>query len=613
MEIIKKSTDSCCASICDYCIIGFAAWTVTSNITTLTGGSLLRLLFSFGFFSFLFFFYLWIRKKRQKIKHILPVALEKGTEVQEGKYFQNYLLWTLVVVAVCLTLIAHRPDADDAAYINRAVAAVDKPHIPILYYDTRHLIPNALIILPVTKVVSIEMLAAALSFLTRIPVIYIFHLLFPALAAILVILAYGELFRILAPKHWIYGVLAVFVFLCANGDVHATYGNFSFVRLHQGKGVFVSAILPLLITYGLRFALCPDVRNWLLLSGAQIAAIGTTSTALFVAPIVSSLAVLTGLPRTNTTDQFKRVLLGFAASAYVVGLGIYIKLNYQIPAWVSTTNLTSVQLLDNSVKYVFGYGRFAAVCLFITLTAWFFCETRLARRLCLVFPLCTTLLFANPLVAGFLAKNLTGVRTYWRVFWLLPLPTMVGLILLFPLSTQKFHLSVSKRYVIYCLLLFTLWIVFPERHIFSNANYTRIDVPGLKVPPEYQIARLINEVIVHRPNVLAPESVTAWLTTMHKHPYPLLSRQKNAHPYADEGQRRLALKLYITGSKRPTNTRQFFQKGLQHYQVAGVCFPLSNPWAEEIRSVLRESGFRELQDLLSYEIWIIPESHSRLP
>ncbi len=534
---------------------------------------------------------------KEEQKRLYPT---KDNEKEET-HLHDYLLWVLVGVAVCLTLIAHRPDADDALYVNFAVAAVDELRAPILSSDTRHF-PNPPIF-PSYKIHAIEMLAAALSFLTRIPAIYIFHLLFPPFAAMLTILAYGGLFRMLAPKHWVWGILAVFVFLCANGDIHRTYGNFSFVRLHQGKGMFVSVILPLLITYGLRFASRPDVRNWLFLSSAQIAAVGVTSTALWVAPTVASLAVLTGIPGMRPAKQVKRLFLGISTSVYVVGIGIYIKLAYQMPAYAFATDLTSIQLLDSSAKAVFGVGRFAVACLVITLTAWFFCDNRIARRLCLIFPICVALIFANPLITGFLAKNLTGTRIYWRVFWLLPLPTMAGLVLLTPLASEKLRLSVWKRYVLYFLFLFVLWVVLPERHIFAKTNRTRIGVPGLKVTDEYQIAKVIHDSLASRPNVIVPNSVSIWLTTMHKYPYPLLARVIAAPTYADEGQRRLVLKLYIMGRKRSDNAPRFFHDGLQQYQIASVCFPLSNPWAEEIRRVLRVAGFAKFQTLLNHEIW----------
>ena len=44
----------------------------------------------------------------------------------------------LALVAVAVTLVAHRPDEDDAFYLNVAVSAIDFPEAPLLHYDGMH-------------------------------------------------------------------------------------------------------------------------------------------------------------------------------------------------------------------------------------------------------------------------------------------------------------------------------------------------------------------------------------------------------------------------------------------------------------------------------------------
>ena len=595
-------------SICDHFVLGFALWTIISNLTALTGGSLLHLIFFF-FLSvcLLLLSRLWLKK---------GLTLHSPSETPEdnenpSQFKHRCLFWTVTVLAVCLTLIANRPDPDDTFYVNLAVAAADEPGAPILQNDTMHSLSGASILLPTFKTHSIEMLAAAISFLISIPAIYIFHIFLAVLAAMFTIFAYGKLFRIIAPEHWSWGVLTVFLFLCANGDVHRTYGNFSFVRLHQGKGMFLSVMVPLLITYSLQFARHPTPKYWMLLSSAQIASIGITSTALWVAPLVALLAILSGMPEMSIKSQVKRILLELSTSLYIAGLGLYIKLNYRMPDMVFAENIDSFRLLADSIKYVFGYGYFAAASGLIILTTWLFCQNRLARRLCLVFPLCVVSIFMNPLLIDFLVNNLTGRWTYWRFFWIFPLPTIIGIAFLTLLSSTKLPLSSLKRYGVYSFLLVIFFGFLPDKYIFSETNWTRIGFPGLKITDEYWIARALNDLLEDRVNVLVPQTISVWLTTFHKHPFPLLSRTLYCSVlYPEEsGQAILALKLYIMGSKKLDNAAFFFRDGLQRYQVKGVCFALSNPWAVEIRKVLNNLKFDKFQDLppLPYEIWISPE------
>ena len=611
-----SASESIRSSTCDYFILGFALWTVASHITVFLGGTLLDLLLIFAAAVLLLFTGAWFRRKRPKRAPSAPYTASIEPRESKEQRMQNVLLWVLVVVAVCLTLVAHRPDADDTRYVNRALAAADAPKNPILQHDTRHSIPG--VPLRVTsKLIANEMLAGALSWATRLPAIYIFHLVFPPLAAMLTILAFGELFRILAPKYWAYGVLAVVVFLFADGAVHRTFGNFSFVRLHQGKGVLVSIIVPLIIVYGLRFVSRPTVRNWLLLAGAQIAGLGMNATGLMVAPAVALLAVLTGALGMNPAAGVKRAALGFTASAYILGVGLYTKLwllrylAYVVQQPGPMRALSSVQqqqasFFERNIAYVFGDGRFALVCLVILLTAWFWSETRVARRLCLIFPAAVGLLFANPLVDDVVMKYITGRDVYWRVFWLLPLPAMAGIARCLRHSLHGNSVCALGRCDMACFSCCSgsCWGVASEQSIFSKQNYVRIGIPGLKVTPEYQIARAINDSVDDRPNVLVPEAVSIWLTTIHSHPYPLVSRFRYKSKLGRQRQERVMLTNYIMGRKRPDNAPQALHKGIENYRIGAVCFAQSNRWADEIRQVLGEAGFEKRRLLLSHEIWL---------
>ena len=215
---------------------------------------------------------------------------------------------------VALTLVAHRPDADDPFYLNFAVHAVDHPEAPLIAYDTLHGFPELPLSLPVYKVHSIELLEAAVSYLTGLRVLDVAHLLFPVLAALWVVLAYARLSRLLSPTRWIWVLGGALAFLFCIGSPHQSYGNFAFVRLHQGKAVLLSALLPLVIAYGLEFALAPSRRRWLRLAASQIAAVGLSASALWSAPTVAALALASAAPWGRRGARV--VLLGLTASAY---------------------------------------------------------------------------------------------------------------------------------------------------------------------------------------------------------------------------------------------------------------------------------------------------------
>ena len=90
----------------------------------------------------------------------------------------------------------HRPDADDAFYVDMAVSAVDLPDLPLLARDTLHGrfdLPIHYPCVPAAQLRAVERRRLARH---RHPgAVYVFHWLAAALAPALVPLAHAVLFR----------------------------------------------------------------------------------------------------------------------------------------------------------------------------------------------------------------------------------------------------------------------------------------------------------------------------------------------------------------------------------------------------------------------------------
>ena len=130
-------------------------------------------------------------------------------------------LWAVAVACVVVTLVSHRPDIDDAFYVNVAVSAADHPDWTLLHSDTLLGNLDLPIHQPAYLVHSYELWNGAISYLTGIPAIYCFHWISASLAALLVPLASAKLFRIFTPRIWPWTVGVFVVVLLAAGE---TYG-----------------------------------------------------------------------------------------------------------------------------------------------------------------------------------------------------------------------------------------------------------------------------------------------------------------------------------------------------------------------------------------------------
>lgn len=604
--------------LCDGFVLLFGYWTILCHITTFLDKNLnflleISLLSALLICTFLSFY---------KQAHPSPVKAPVNGNRSVNQRIQVVLFWMLVCSILVLTLIAHRSDADDNRYINRAVTIADNPLGPILKYDGRHGLPNVPVKIT-SKVYSNEVLAGTLSKLSGIPAIYFPHLMFSALAAILSVMAFGRLFRTLAPDYWAFAVLAVFIFLISDGAVHRTYGNFSLVRFHQGKGVVVSVMVPLIIVYAFDYMKKPTRKNWLLLLFVQIATLGFSSTGLLIAPFVSFFALMTYGAQSGKWFLRHRLLPGLLASIYILLILMVIVL-YGQKQWPGRRALmgvtpppqkkhavsADVQPIAGKSKpnryrmnteLVFGRGPFAVFYAFIILTAWIWAPTRLARWLCMVFPVGVAIVYLLPLTSKFVNYNF-----YWRIYWMLPLPVMAGLTLSAPLYNQwLLKRRPFMRYSVFILLLSITFFGISENNILAGSNHVHIGFPGLKVAKEYDIARYINDLLDNRPNVLVPSKVAVWIPSFHHHPYPLVSRYASAKVLGDEAPDRIALTRYIDGGRKPDNPEQFLGDQLERFQIPLVCFATQNRWREPIVKTLKNLGYEKQATISGYEIWLL--------
>jgi hypothetical protein len=597
---------------------------------------------------------------------LLQGDLHTGIPLQQ---VQKLLLWVLVCIALVLTLCAHRPDKDDCRYINRAVAMADSPTSPILQWDTRHGIPNV----PVrfsSKLIANETLIGSLSLLTGVPAIYIFHWLFAGIGAFMLVLAYAGLFQILTPKHWAFATLAVMVFLCLDGALHRSYGNFSFVRLHQGKGILVSVCIPLIITYGLAYSKKPTLRNWLLLGSVQIATLGMSATGLLVSPVVSGLTLLVGFM--SFKMRVRQFLIGIGSSFYILGIVCFLRisslLRYLFSVGINSHSTNQVtqqatgqaitsgmhrhesKYFEHAVDSVFGDGNFAILCLIIVVITVFFCRNRVSKVFCVVFPVVVFLLFANPLVDRFIATIITGRVHYWRVLWLLPLPTMAALLItstldikgnllfgtsrFFNVTKMQSTLNRITKYVTFIVLMILLVVIFRHQSIFLPANLVSFGRPALKVNPGYMVSKTVVSLVEEKSFVLAPFAVSVWIPTIHHHPFPLVSRDRYATKLGNEREERMLLTQYVSGglhlddklgvnktrvfsptkgriSKHvvdgtfsvPVQRQRLLAEGLQKYGITCVCLPTANPQREEIEEILTALDYKKSQQILGYDLW----------
>lgn len=530
------------------------------------------------------------------------------------------MLWLLAVAVAGIALVAHRVDLDDSFYLNLAVATADAPGDPLLAGDTLHGVPGLPLHHPVYAIHTWELWNAALSLLTGIPVTATFHLLSAALVALLVPLAWARLFRRLAPRHWLWAVAAVLWVLLVAGDAHRWYGNFAFVRIWQGKSVFMSVLLPVIWSAALDFARRPSARAFVLLAATQVAAVGCTSTALWAGPAAALSAAACAVP--PTWRAWRRIGAVALASAYVLvlGLGLQLTLVEAREARLSAFHEVSAERLERtqaarerhhapgvqlvrSVDLVAGRGLLRAACVAAVLAAWALAPPGLGRRFACGVPLAVLAVLLNPYFSNELSRFVIG-NSSWRALWALPVPALLALVLTAPLALLR-RRSVAAPLVAAAFVGFAL---VPAHSALSRANGVRLGRPGLKVHADnHAVARVFAQRLPPGAVVVAPRKVAVWLSTFHERPFPLVGRDAYLRRYRSQlGEQNLALRVlmtdFVSGRSEQTDAARLFALGLQRFGVEAA-FVVARPETKAARRVLRDLGFERVAGP-EYEIWL---------
>lgn len=529
-------------------------------------------------------------------------------------------LFALAVGCAVLALCLHRVDYDDAFYVNLAVAIADDPAAPLLAKDTLHGVEGLPIHLPVYRFHSYEVWNGALSAVSGIPAIAAFHLVSAALGAFLVPLALARLWRLLAPDRWLWTTAVTLFVLVAVGEVHRWYGNFALVRIWQGKGLLLSLLLPLIQAYAIEFATRPARGPWLRLAAAQIAAVGCSASALWAGPVTALVAASCALRPDRR--GLKRLALVALSAAYVVAAGVLAKQVLESDPTTGRVAQSSSEMdamlklkgtlerrhqpgvqLDVALLLVTGEARLRVAALAAMLAAWALCPPGLARRFAIVAPLAVILVLLNPYTTKWVSENLTGA-SYWRTFWVLPVPLLLALMLSSPLRLGG---RVGGAATL-CACLAFAWTI-PRFSTLSAGNNTRLGLPGLKVEEEnYRWATILSERAGPGALVAAPQGVSVWLPTLHDRVYPAMVRPAYLNRYkalvgVTPLRQRVFLTLYVGGESRHPQAQALFAESLEALGIDAVMLE-DFPGAARARQVLREQGFELDLKAKDREIWL---------
>jgi len=499
----------------------------------------------------------------------------------------------LCLLAAVVVAVINGPTADDAFYLSVPASLLEKPLAPMLQGDTMRLNPATLpLLLPIYRWTGIEIFWGVCAQLTQLSPIFVAHIFLPPLFAGLSLLSWALLLRVLLEKNYVLALFILFSTLFISGDLIKSQAVF-FFYMQLGKAVLICLCVPLIYFYAWSFAMRGRLSNWLILAASQILALGMSSSALFIAPLASGLA-LAGCWQPNRLKTY-RLLAGFAASFYL----IFVAFTLRSQVDRDLIELFPTVDISQSIALIMGENwGLLFVQLLAFLAAWLFVPTILQQQQLLSITLGFLLIPINPFLVRWIANHITGGVTYWRIFWAVPTFILVA-IFLSEIVNRFLSLIHSKTQAIWQFFLAMLLLLMLRPQTIWHQPELEFTIHPLqyRVPVvEYAAAEILNQLAPPQTTVLAPEAIATWIPTLPGQSYTAYTRYLYMIWFKKdltdvEFAVRETLFYYISGMNRTDNANQVFADALNKLCISAVAFPQQIPWKTEIEATLKNAQF----------------------
>jgi hypothetical protein len=333
-------------------------------------------------------------------------------------------LLTSVGFAVLSVFTLHS-DADDTFYVNRAAWVADHGTIAVrdtIFTDQR---------LPAIRgagvpVASIETLQGAIAHAFQLAGGTVVYLVTPPVGTLLAMWSLWRLTRSWAQRRLGLCYAAAIVALLWSGAGPAEMGLYILSRMQQGKVIFLAMLIPLIYLYLTEWTRRRESKDAVMLAASGVAAVGFTSSATFLVPLICATVVV---PLLLCRDV--RTAAGAALPAvYPVAVGIVVHFTYSAidPHGTSYT-------AAKAMHYVCGTGGLALVGWTAVFTAVWLARDSAARLVTAGIGAGLVVVLAPGVLA--LMNDATGAHAVlWRTVWIAPIPVMVGLLASVPLPSR---------------------------------------------------------------------------------------------------------------------------------------------------------------------------------
>ncbi len=523
-----------------------------------------------------------VRRDRRSSGLTPRPTTERDPEPSAGTGIVVALVWALGLAV--LAALTRWPNPDDLYYVNLAQAVAETGTFPVrdtIFSD---------LVFPMSSwppMASYDALAGTLGWLTGARAASIVYLVVPPVATFLSVLALWRLLRA-----WRVGAvglalsLALVFLLFDGGPGYAAPGNLFLIRMWQGKVILLGLMVPTLLVYALRYVERPTRARsgWLFAGG--VAAVGLSTTAMFLVPLLA-LAGAAPLLRRNP----RRALVGFAAMiAYPLGAGAVTKavggrsadffdersLFRFEPSWFGPEILRS--------------GPVAAVAVVAVLVGAVVVPHRAARVTTGILVVLTGVTFVPGVTH--ISFDLLGLGpTLWRVSWVASIAALVGVLGAHVAARAPGRILTLAVPVVLVAVLVGFGVP-----TWSEQNGVSVDAPPQwkRGPESVVTAQRAIDAASPGDTILAPQQLAITITVMTTEVHTVAPRDYFMAYLRDDPRfhydERLTLVDFANQPGRPAD-RAAIARALTVVEVEQVCLPV---WAALRIDLVEGQGYEEV-------------------
>ncbi|WP_431912215.1 DUF6077 domain-containing protein [Micromonospora carbonacea] len=318
------------------------------------------------------------------------------------------------------SLYMARNSKDDVFYLGKSVWVAERDIVPVRDFLFTENVAAPLSTQPPTA--SIEVFAGALArFLGLHAADATWFVLLPALA-VLAVLALWRLVHRWAPRRPVLAFVVAITYLYLMVGSDAALGTFHLPRLYEGKGMFVSAVVPLMWVYLTDWFESRSRWKLFLIAALSVVATGLSTTSAIILPLLVGSACLAML----LVGRWGAALAaGVAALAYPVG-GVLVSRLVLGPV-ASAGGETQFFDAEGTYRRTLLVGVLGVIGGLALWLAPLLVRGRTPRLLAAGAALTMSVLFV-PGVLEALADASGVAAVLWRVPWILALPGLIGIL-----------------------------------------------------------------------------------------------------------------------------------------------------------------------------------------